>query len=268
MEQLKALTDSLIQEMRRNTEEVVGLRNEQKQVLTEHVALRRANRRERRWRRIALLLVLAAVAGFAVYYHHTSAQEHRISAQQSSDLTCVGKYEDAQRARQVTLLPKSNARNTALRLMVDAQFKALTYARTAQPDTNMLIRLVDDWNRKTEAFRHADDAYNTAVKANPVPAQVFTCSDRLKTVPGPTSTATATATRTATVTVPGSTGSTVTVPGPTATVQMPGVTRTVVVREPGRSKSRTVTTTKAPPDCLTHPVAPCTLRVPTLPRVP
>lgn len=273
MEELKALTAQLIETMKESTDELARSRATQAQVLTEHRALRAANRKIRRWTRIAVLLLAGAVVAFWWSNHQANQRVRNANNQQAADLVCIALHEDAQDTRSSALASKANSRNQALRAMVDAQFKALTYARTAHPLQATIIHLVDDWNAKTEAFRRADNAYTKAVIDNPVPQLQFTCSDRLRGTRqgGPLPTVTTTATRTATMTAPGSTSTAaVTVPGPTSTavVRMPGSTSTVVVREPGTTRTRTVTTTQAPPDCVSHPMPPCTLRVPTLPRLP
>lgn len=264
MEELKALTGSLVREMKANTAEVTLMRQEQQRVLEEHRALRRAHRRERFWRRAAVGFVVAAIAAVLITNQLRAQHEKKLSNGQAADLRCISAFENANRDRTIALTKLSGPRNAALAAAQTALGRLTTAAATGKVTAARGAALLADFNRKQAAFLKADAAYNKALVDNPVPSPVFNCSDRLKSTKAPkpaaaaavvTATATpasaATRTRAVTVSVP----TTVAMPGRTVTV--PQTARTVVV-----TRVRTVTKTVSPPSCLPALKPPCVIGIP------
>lgn len=223
------------------------------------------------WFGIAMVLLLVIGGVLLLLLRVSQASNNEVS-----DIQCVATYENQNRARSQLLTDLSADRSEALRSLVDAEHAAITYILRPDADPAVSTRLVKAWGARTTDYQHVDDIYNAALKANPLPPPVFSCSSRLRNgktgastpvisdtplapTPAPSATptlgrVTTTSTARSTVTRNGTTTVTIPQPGATVTVGQPGPRVTIF-------RTRTVTRTVMAPNCfsLPPPGLPCTL---------
>lgn len=136
------------------------------------------------WVVFLLLVLVSGTLGAVLVTNQThNVREDQAKAQQNSDLQCIANWANATNHRSTILSGLSNLRAKAQRHEADAAHDALDYALT-HPNGDAAeiakeIGFLQAWNLTESAYQKADDNYTQAIKSNPVPPAVFTCSERL-----------------------------------------------------------------------------------------
>lgn len=206
--------------------------------------------RPRRWwpRRLDPVAFFVAVLVAIAAYMFITNQEHFarerklnqrqtvLDQQQRADLQCIANYLSALTSQTAVLRNLNTADRVAEREVQDA-LRAITTASLGKKPVSAARsrQLLTNLDKAAGAYQHADDAYNKALKTNPLPQPLFVCSDRLTPKPSHTAAPVGTpvVTYTAVQTLPGSTTTrtyTVAVPQP-----VPDGVQTVTVTVPGKA---------------------------------